>query len=66
MADSREFQCKSKTFTLTLFDDGVIGIYDSAGKLFLGWPETTVLEPARVMEKTNDEICEKLSQLRKL
>ncbi|MGD2135162.1 MAG: hypothetical protein PVF27_03335 [Gemmatimonadales bacterium] len=66
MPQSREFQCSAKSFTLTLYDDGVIGIFDSTGKLFLGWPETTVLEPDKVMDKANDEICEQLAQLRKL
>lgn len=66
MAQSRELQCKSKTFTLKLFDDGVIGIFDGAGKLFLGWPETTVLDRERVMETSDEEICERLSQLRKI
>jgi len=66
MAQSREIQCKGKSYRLTLFDDGVIGIFDGSGKLFLGWPETTVFDSARVMEKSDDEVCERLSQLRRL
>jgi hypothetical protein len=66
MPQSREIECKGKAFTLRLFDDGVVGIYDGSGKLFLGWPETTVLDGARVMEKSDDEVCEQLTQLRKL
>lgn len=66
MPERREFECKSKTYTLTLYDDGVVGIYDSAGKLFLGWPETVILEPATVMQKSDEEICQKLSELRRL
>jgi hypothetical protein len=66
MAQSREFQCKGKSFRLTLFDDGVIGIFDGAGKLFLGWPETTVFDAERVMATSDNEVCERLSQLRRL
>lgn len=66
MSETREIQCGSKRFTIKLYDDAVIGIYDDAGRMILGWPETTVLATPDAMQRSDEEWCERLGKLRKL
>ncbi len=66
MVDTREIQCNGKQFLVKRFPDDVIGVFDPAGKMIVGWPETTVLVKAAALEMSDEEFCKILARLRRL
>ncbi len=66
MANTRVVLSGRRRYTIKLFDDGAIGIYDGKEVLIAGWPETALLNNAWLQTKTDEEWCDLLAKLRRL
>jgi hypothetical protein len=67
MDDAREIECTGdRRFTIRRFPDGTIGVFDTSGRLFVGWPETTVFGSRPLHDGTDAEWCALLGRIRKI
>lgn len=67
MDEEREIECTGKKrFTIRRFPDGIIGVFDPTGRLFVGWPETTVFGMRSLREGRDADWCALLGRIRKI
>jgi hypothetical protein len=64
--ESRTIRCGEKRITIRRFPDGVIGVFDEAGRMIVGWPETTMFGSLPLDEGEDAAWCATIGRVRKI
>jgi hypothetical protein len=65
MSDERTVSCGNRTYVIKRFEDHLIALCDEGGKVVAGWPLTAFWPDVDLTEKTDEEWCAMIAEIRR-